>query len=259
MRNTSADSTSLYRISLTFVRRDVEAHASLAPVRQLGVRIHDRPAGLHVGQAPNRIARDRMLDLDDVGPPIGEHGTGRRDEQPGRHFDDPYALQDVVHGRAYPEPGRDDPGAGVAFVPPSRITSNAMPKMSRSVPMRPPSRKVGARSRSEDRPASWRGHTLGALEPSVSFGRADPARTRHPSFTEAAAHPNRGAKEPGPAENALLTYLSICLIFCRDPVKQHFRGHACPDCSSGSPPAAAAPRIRPSGGCIRTESRRPQR
>src|SRR5207248_1020166 len=47
------------------------------------------------GQAPDGVALDGVLDLDDVGPPFGQHGGGRRHQREQTELDDAYSVQQV--------------------------------------------------------------------------------------------------------------------------------------------------------------------
>ena len=84
---------------LAFLGRDVDADGALAPVGVLDHRIDDR-VELGAGDrkhAALRIAAHGMLDLDDVGAPVGQHGTGSRDEDELCHFQHSYALHHLLH------------------------------------------------------------------------------------------------------------------------------------------------------------------
>ena len=64
--------------------------APLAPVGLFddGVdRARDPGDEPHGDQPPLGVAADRMLDLDHVGSPVGEHRSGRRHEGPGRDLE----------------------------------------------------------------------------------------------------------------------------------------------------------------------------
>ncbi len=80
---------------------EVEGHAALAPVGQLDHVVDPTRAGRDqtgVDQSPLGIADLGVLDLQDVGPPLGQHGPGDGDVGPGRHLDDLDALHDAFHG-----------------------------------------------------------------------------------------------------------------------------------------------------------------
>ena len=75
-----------------------EADAALAPVGVLHERLErarGRAAGADV-QAALGVAGDGVLDLDDVGAPVGEHRAGRGREGELRHLDDLHALHGLM-------------------------------------------------------------------------------------------------------------------------------------------------------------------
>ena len=81
----------------TFGRPHVDAHAALAPVRELH-HVRDT-AGTgrdqaHGGQTTLGVAALGVLDLDDVGTPLGEDRSGDRHIRPRGHFDYPDAVHD---------------------------------------------------------------------------------------------------------------------------------------------------------------------
>ena len=51
----------------------------------------------HVDEATLSVAAHRVLDLDDVGAPVGEDRARRRDERELRDLEDPYALHHLDH------------------------------------------------------------------------------------------------------------------------------------------------------------------
>ncbi len=53
----------------------------------------------HVDEATLSIAARRMLDLDDVGTPVGEDRAGGGDERELRNLEDPKALHYLDHSR----------------------------------------------------------------------------------------------------------------------------------------------------------------
>ena len=75
------------------------ADAAFAPVRLLDEVVHPAGAGDDPGadQATLRVTGLGVLDLDDVGAPVGEHGTGRGNERPRRQFDDADPAENVGH------------------------------------------------------------------------------------------------------------------------------------------------------------------
>jgi hypothetical protein len=81
------------------VGREVEGQALLAAVRVLeqdvDVGAHDgEPAGR---EAPHGVAALDVLDLDDLGAPVGEQRGGRGDEGVLGDLEDPDALHDCGH------------------------------------------------------------------------------------------------------------------------------------------------------------------
>ena len=79
--------------------RDIDADR---PFAAIGV-LHQR-AALRIDREPLqhldaalRIAAHRVLDLDDVGTPVGEHCAGRGDEGELRHLEHPHALHNLGH------------------------------------------------------------------------------------------------------------------------------------------------------------------
>ena len=80
-------------------RGQVEAEAPLAPVRVLqeDVDVGRDHGDAGRGQPPHGVAPLHVLDLDDLGPEVGQGGRGRRDEGVLRHFQDPHALQHCGH------------------------------------------------------------------------------------------------------------------------------------------------------------------
>jgi hypothetical protein len=101
--------------------REVDADAPLVAAEVLDEEVPSRRAGHEAGrdEAAHRIARARVLDLDDVGAPVAEDRRGGRNEAPVRHLDDPHAREHVPHGRTVGEGsgssqarGRVRPAAG---------------------------------------------------------------------------------------------------------------------------------------------------
>jgi hypothetical protein len=73
---------------------EIDAQRALAAVGGLEERIH---ASVHVVQtrgheAAVRVTGQRVLDLQHLGPPLGEHGALHRDEDVRRDLDDPHAA-----------------------------------------------------------------------------------------------------------------------------------------------------------------------
>ena len=82
------------------VGREVEGDRALPPVGDLEHEVHAAGAGHESRrhQTALRVAALRVLDLDDVGAPLGEHRARDRHERPRRHLDDANSGQDVLHG-----------------------------------------------------------------------------------------------------------------------------------------------------------------
>ena len=73
--------------------------AALAAVGLLDEVVDSPCAGDDPGadQATLRITGFGVLDLDDVGTPVGEHRAGGGNERPGRQLDDADATENVAH------------------------------------------------------------------------------------------------------------------------------------------------------------------
>ena len=99
MRKTSAVAASLYEDLESLVRGQVEPEALLAPVRVLEQDVHGRshhrdPAR---GETTHRIAPLDVLDLHDLGTPVGEQCRGGGNERVLRDLEDANALHDGSH------------------------------------------------------------------------------------------------------------------------------------------------------------------
>ena len=73
---------------------DVDADAALAPVGMLHQRVALRIDldAAHIEEAALGVTAHRVLDLDDVGAPVGEDRSCGRDERELRNLEDPKAL-----------------------------------------------------------------------------------------------------------------------------------------------------------------------
>ena len=60
---------------LALFRLEIEGHRSLAPVHRFEVWVDGRDLGMH-GRSTSRVSQLRVLDMDDIGPHIGEHAGG---------------------------------------------------------------------------------------------------------------------------------------------------------------------------------------
>ena len=103
VRNTSAGSTRPRRIAAPFLRLEVEAHAALPAVGHLhrDVDVSRGRADPLRHEAAVPVAVHRVLDLDDVGTPVGQQRAGDRHEHELRDLDDPHAAEHVRRwGRA---------------------------------------------------------------------------------------------------------------------------------------------------------------
>ena len=80
-------------------RGQVEAEAPLAPVRvlQQHVDVGGDQGDAGRGEPPHGVAPLDVLDLDDLGPEVGQGRRGRRDEGVLGHFQDPHALEHCGH------------------------------------------------------------------------------------------------------------------------------------------------------------------
>ncbi len=87
-----------------------EPHAALAAVRVLHHRAERNVAvdgcESHALHPAHRVARDRVLDLDHVRAPVGEHRAGRRNERPLRDFQDAHTFHRPVGHRVSLAPAR---------------------------------------------------------------------------------------------------------------------------------------------------------
>ena len=119
----------------------VETDAALASVGQLHHVGHAPRTGRHQprgGQAPLRIAGFGVLDLDDVGAPLGQNRAGHRDVRPRGHLHHP----DAVHDSHRPLLPRPCPVCRVPVLPPA----------ARRAALREPSRSTGHTRRSMRHP-----------------------------------------------------------------------------------------------------------
>ena len=96
---TSALSISLISSSRPSARRGVQADAALAAVGLLDEMVDAAGASDDPGadQAALRVTGFGMLDLDDVGAPVGQHRAGGGDERPGGELDDADPAENVGH------------------------------------------------------------------------------------------------------------------------------------------------------------------
>src|SRR2546422_631573 len=91
-----------------------------------------------------RVAARRVLDLDPVGAPAGEHGARRRHEPPLRDLDDAHAREDLAHPgslprRAWGPPVRSRPRTAPnvsAAAAPARARARARSDATRAGPNR---------------------------------------------------------------------------------------------------------------------------
>ena len=82
-------------------RREIDPEAALAPVRLLPHEVEaDRRQQARGDEAALRIARHRVLDLDHVGAPVGEHAARRRHEPPLRDLENTHAFERFHHDQA---------------------------------------------------------------------------------------------------------------------------------------------------------------
>jgi hypothetical protein len=91
--------TELQKDSMAVWMIERETDAALTPVRMLHQwlkRSHCHPAGPEA-QTSLRIAHHRVLDLDDVGTPVGQDGTSSRSEGELGDLDHLDALHRLVH------------------------------------------------------------------------------------------------------------------------------------------------------------------
>src|SRR5690606_13830686 len=80
-------------------RGHVQPHALLTAVGNLDHVVHPTAAGHQPGadQPALRVPGLGMLDLDDLGAPLGQDGAGHRHVRPGRDLDDLHTVQDGCH------------------------------------------------------------------------------------------------------------------------------------------------------------------
>jgi len=77
----------------------VKRDALLVAVRELERVVDGTAADAGQDEAAIAVATDRVLDLDDLGAPVGEQRTGHRNEDPLRELDDANALERGRHAR----------------------------------------------------------------------------------------------------------------------------------------------------------------
>ncbi len=121
VRKTSAVAQSLSSSSRPSGVPHVDAHAALAPVRELhhvGDAAGTGRDQAHGGQATLGVAALGVLDLDDVGTPLGEHRPGHWHIRPRGDLDHSDAVHDS-HNWFFPLT-RFGTGFGTRFVLPAR-------------------------------------------------------------------------------------------------------------------------------------------
>ena len=84
-----------------FWMANVDRHAPLAAVGLLHQVVHVARPGDETGadETALRVASLGVLDLQDIGTPIGQHAAGRRHERPGCELDHAYAFENRIHVR----------------------------------------------------------------------------------------------------------------------------------------------------------------
>ena len=102
MRKTSAPATSRSSSARPSGVPEIDADAALVAAEMLDEEVAARRAGDQArgDEAADRVAEARVLDLDDLGAPVAQHGGRRGHEAPVGDLDHPHAGEHVGHRRA---------------------------------------------------------------------------------------------------------------------------------------------------------------